>query len=417
MKCIKGLIIYVLCMAFLSESYASQRSDRLHFFIDQIDFGGEIEYFSEAATTQRDNALITRLQGRLHHPFNSYSYLNTEARFSFLTRGTTQNNFLIPERQRSGFDPLSIYIGLIPQKENLEFLPQKLKPLNPQLRIGVINQNFLQAPLLISDWGFIGIQQEFSLSSLAQRYVDELQIVFQQTMPSSVVENINVQEQIQEQAYFFTGSAFFKHNYKDMIFTRGNFTGFHFLNPSSEVARSGGSLGNIIENNRVGGDSRFIYDPETPFYGGHLGVNTYIYLYDQLDVEFGFSFLWNVAEFRKLTNYERYLETIFSDESKSYSFLLKTHIPLDTLFQGVKLIPNYEYFVSAPQGSPAYYNSYRYGHSNREGHIIGFEFLINKEYFLNIEYRILRRIGGSQDSINNSNHISFTFGRGYDGQI
>ena len=84
----------------------------------------------------------------------------------------------------------------------------------------------------------------------------------------------------------------------------------------------------------------------------------------------------------------------------------------------MKFIPSYEYFVSAPQASPAYYNSHRYGYSDRTGHILGAKIIFDKDYFLNAEYRIFQKITeGRRDAIGNLNYISFTFGREYAGQI
>ena len=412
------IIFYILFLTCFSEARLSQRIEQFEYFVNEVEIGSEVELFTEIASNQRDNALVTRFQGRLDHQINSYAYANAEARFSFAIRGTTQAiNFLIPERQQGGFEPLSIYLGLVPEKD-LEFLPQYFQGLKPQLKAGVINQNFLEAPLLISDWGFIGLKQEFSFDSLTSRSVDEFNLVFQQTMPSSVVANLNYKEQIQNQAFFFTGSVFMKHNYRDLILTRGNFTAFNFVNLSSEAAEKGRSLGNMVITRFQGADSRFPYSTRNPFYGGHLGLSSYIYLYEELDLEFGFNFLWNIAEFRKLYNYDRYLETIFSGESKSYSVLLRLYIPLISLLQDVILVPSYEYFVSAPQASPAYYNSYQYGYSDRMGHILGAKFLFNRKYFLNIEYRVFQKITLNQtDAIGDLNYISFTFGRDYNEQI
>ena len=285
------IILVVLSFSFSGLARSSERMRKVHYFVNNVDFGSEVELFAETASTQRDNSLVMRVQGQFDHHLNSFAYIDTEARFSFITRGTIQAiNYLIPERQQGGFEPLSIYLGLTTPQKYLNVLPSSLRSIKPQLKAGVINQNFLEAPLLISDWGFMGLQQELTLDSLLS-YVDEAEVVFQQVLPSSVVENINYIGQVQRQAYFLTGSLFFKHNYKDIILTQGSLTAFNFVNLSSEVAEKGRSLGNIILSNSIGADSRFPY----PFYGGHFSLGTYIYLFEELDLELGGSFLWNIG--------------------------------------------------------------------------------------------------------------------------
>ncbi len=341
--------------------------------------------------------LITKLYGLLNHSFLptvdfSMEYiLNT-------SQGASQS---VHVRRKSSDQIRQSHMYL------------SLRPLAPEplfLRMGLFNQKFLDAPLLISDWTFLGLQQEYILhDEKIMSYVDSLKVVLQQTIPSSST-GLDYLEQVQDIGRFYTASLLTSSFIQNQVQTEGRLTAFYFKNLSAAAADYGSVYGNETHPDYTGADSEFLY-PD--FYGLYMRGNARYNLFPELGLELDASFLWNMGATAGV--YQR----IASGEGENlqgralgYNMWLGLHIPIA---KEVIMLVNLEYFDNDRNASPAFYNSDRYRHSGRYGVIIGLKSIFEKyNVFFDVQYAIIRSHKDVKALIGNPNYLMFEIGTEYD---
>ena len=403
-------IILLICAGGIHISLAQvpldqTRSEQVLSFVDEMVWGASVDFFMEFGGSQLD-ALITEFQSRWDYHWNPSMSFNAEVLFSASKEGTSQKLYLRKSGKNQGLEILSLYTAWTARPEDYNF-SSVWSGLELETQFGIINQAYLSAPLLISKRGFIGLKEELTWDHYTSQYFDQARLIFQQSWPSSQTD-VNFIQQFRDKTWLFTGSLFLEKSYEEMIFTKGNFTGFYFKSLSPETAKQGSVLGNEVYRSRTGADSNFPF----PFYGIYTSLEVYLDLFKELDVELGTSFLWNLGEFEALKSKQDIFK--ISKKNKAQSFFIKFHIPF---FKDVRLIPSVEYFVSQSNASPAFYNTAQYGHSNRHGYITTAKFEFEKyKFYVDVRYGALLAIS-KKDKTGNVNYISFSIGREYESQI
>lgn len=385
---------------------AASRSEKLLSVIDEMNLGGDVEFFMESGRSQTEDELTVHFQSRFDYDFNPNVRINAEAVLSAGQKGTSQQLYARKQGEAKAFELLSMYGAWTWRHENSPLL-ELFHGFTVETRAGILNQHFLKAPMLISKWGFIGLMEELTWSRWSSSYLDHASLVFQQVLPYSTTDLI-YQEQAHKTTWLFTGSLFLEKNYQEMIFNKGSFTGFYFKDLSPDTARIGRILGNKVVQEYTGADSQFPF----PFYGMHFQLQTYLDLFEELDVEFRTAFLWNLGEFENLTSYDEFFK--ISGNNKARSFFIGFHIPIPFKIQFTSSL---EYFDIRSSAAPAFYNDSKYGHANRHGFIIGAKMNFEKYgFYLSVQYGVIRSYR-EFDPFGHPNYISMSIGREYDGQI
>ena len=351
------------------------------------------------AEDEQSILLIPKFYGVLHHSFLPTVDFSTE--FILTTsQGVTQYTYFRP-KSNDQIHPSYMYLSVRP----FEFEPLFI-------RAGLINQEFLNAPLLISDWTFLGLQQEYILhNDRLFQYVDSLKIVLQQSIPSSDT-GLEHLEQIQSVASFYTASVFTSSFIQNQVQTEGSLTAFYFRNLSQVAADFGRRHGNSVRP-WIGGDSKFL----DPFYGFYVRSKARYNLFPELGLELDASFLCNIGNIYGALQRRQAKAKGGSGEDTTakalgYNIWLGLHIPTA---KEVITVLNLEYFDNEGNASPAYYNSARYGHSGRYGWIIGLKSIFEKyNVFFDLQYAIIRSYSSAQGSTGNPNYLSFEIGTKYD---
>lgn len=209
------------------------------------------------------------------------------------------------------------------------------------LKIGNIQQNFLIAPLLISDRTFPSVMGELSLANN-----DQLSLLFRVAIPDNSSESVQRETQIIKGVPLFLISSLMFHS-SDFLFdssVRETFSLFHYYNLSPAVADKSRIYGNTIK--RTGSDSTFAY----PYLGLHNNISVQKLLSKFWIIELGLEFVYN------------FLAPDTKNEGmRIYSSLYHNY----NNFMELKLIG--ELFANQSDSSVAYYNSETYGHNNRKG--------------------------------------------------
>ena len=351
-------------------------------------------YFGE---TENKVLLISRLYGLLNHSFLPTVDFSTE--YILDTRQGATQSALIRQKSKNQIHPAHMYLSIRP----LEFEPLFV-------RIGLVNQEFLDAPLLISDWTFLGLQQEYVIhNKKILQYVDNLKLVVQQTIPSSDTDLEHL-EQVQDIANFFTASLFTSSFIQNEIQTEGNLTAFYFRNLSAKAATNGFAHGNDAHPDYQTGPNA---EPLYSFYGFYTRAKARYNLFPELGLEFDASFLWNIgATIESRQKFEAGEIDEIAPSPLGYNLWIGLHIPIA---KEVIMVLNLEYFDSGKNASPAYYNSDRYAHSGRSGVILGAKYIFEKyNVFFDIQYATIRSYPDTKAFIGNPNYLQFEIGTEYD---
>ena len=211
-----------------------------------------------------------------------------------------------------------------------------------QIRIGNIKQDFLQAPLLVTDKTFPSLFEKVSFK------VDEnikLSLLFQQAVMDNSVESFNREAQkIRGFPVFLTSSLFL--DWENFMETNieEKLTFFYMYNLSPALADRSNILGNTV--NYYDSDSRFKYN----FFGFYNKLAIYKKLSDKWIWSLGGDIIYNFLAPDAFNQGERFYSSLYYNYQDIIEFK----------FTG-------EYFANQSDTSVAYYNSELYGHNNRIG--------------------------------------------------
>ncbi len=351
-------------------------------------------YFDESGNQV---LLISKLYGLLNHSFFPTVDFSTEYILD-TSQGASQSVY-ISKKSDDQIRQAHMYLSLRPLASDPLFI-----------RVGLFNQEFLDAPLLISDWTFLGFQQEYILhNEKLMHYVDSLKIVLQQTIPSSDT-GLDYLEQVQDIGRFYTASLFTSSFIQSQVKTEGHLTVFYFKNLSATAAEVGAAYGNETNQDLTGANSEFLY-PE--IYGFYTRAKARYNLFPELGLELDTSFLWNIGAtagaYQRIRNGE---EGDIRGRAIGYNIWLGLHIPIA---KEVIMVVNLEYFDNDRNASPAYYNSDRYVHSGRRGVIVGLKSIFEKyNVFFDLQYGMIRSYEDAKSFIGNPNYLMFEIGTEYD---
>lgn len=255
-----------------------------------------------------------------------------------------------------------------------------------KVKFGNIKQDFLEAPLLVTDKTFPSIIESLSLLNSNTK----LSLVFQQAIPSNATESVRREAQIIKTPVFLTASVFLDRE-NSFYSLKNKLTGFYFSNLSPAVADQSLIYGNTI--NLQGNDSHFRYK--------FLGFYNKFYLRmpfsGQWVGEIGGDYIYNVLAPDTFNQGERVYASLF------YDFYDLMEIRL----QG-------EYFANQSDTSASYYNSEAYGHNNRVGGGLSLQTYFYKSGLkLGMNYKHTRPINPERSAVGVSNSFVILIGTHY----
>ncbi len=212
------------------------------------------------------------------------------------------------------------------------------------LELGAINQDFLNAPLLLGDIPFPSIVENIELFSGGEH---ELSLSFQQALPTTFSNKHSIFTQSLATTPLLITKSFFW-NYDPKSYYKVNFstTFFHYNPLPSDIALSSLFAGNTI----VEEPPSFKYD----YTGFYFGLESAIQIFPNLGVKLKMHYINNVREMDK--------------ENLNQGLLYSLQIPFD-ITKNIRVTPVLEYFINQSDSAVGYYNSSRYGHSNRTGFV------------------------------------------------
>ena len=256
-----------------------------------------------------------------------------------------------------------------------------------EIKFGNIKQDFLEAPLLITDKTFpsvIGTLYLYDSDSL------KLSMILQQAIPSNATGSIKRESQIIETPYFITASLFLNQN-NSFFNLKNKLTTFYFSNLSSAIANQGKIYGNTIDF--IQSESKFKYR----FTGIYNKVNLQIPFSGQWYGEIGGDVIYNLKAPDTYNQGERIYGSFYYD---FYDFI-------EIKFSG-------EYFANQSDTSVSYYNSEIHGHNNSVGFGLNVQsYFYNSSLRVKLSYIHNRPINPERSTIGNSNSFIFLVGTNY----
>ena len=211
-------------------------------------------------------------------------------------------------------------------------------------KFGVINQKFLNSPLLLGDIPFMSVVEDLKFITWKGRH-SAFSLSLQQAIPNtfSADDRLLLDWTDGKLPFLFTSSVFFEYDPKSYYRNTASTTLFHFQNLPGSVAAISKGYGNSTM-----GDTGRIF--RYPFTGLYLTWGNYLQMLPNVGLNLTLHYLWN---FRAGFNYNQ-------------GILFKTEVPMD-LTENLKLTFTGEYFINQKDSSVAAYSSERYGHNNRNG--------------------------------------------------
>ena len=262
--------------------------------------------------------------------------------------------------RRSGFHLIESYFDM------------KISPL--ALKFGIVKQDFLKAPLLITDKPFTSLIQQlsFDLGNKAK-----LALVFQEAITNNAMEFIRKEPNLNKWPPLFLTSSLFL-DLKDILSLniKEKLTAFHYRNLSSSVAYASKFYGNNT-NKGSESDSQFEYD--------------FLGLYNSLKLQKTLSKNWMIEVGGD------FIHNFFAPETYNQGGKLQGSI-YHNYKDFTELNFSAEYFFNQPDSSVAYFNSELYGHNDREG----VRFVLQSHFYssgltFGLSYVESRTIKGSPD--------------------
>ena len=212
---------------------------------------------------------------------------------------------------------------------------------------GIIEQDFLSAPLLVADKAFPSLIGKWSIDSFSDF---DLNILFQVAIANNFTEQAKRPSDIQRAPLFMTSSLFFDSDNFFNIFIKEKFTIFHYYNLPSDIAQRSSVYGNDIDG--LGSSAVFKYS----FFGFHNNLSFQKVFSDLWALSAGFEFIYNFMA-----------PNAFNEGFRAYSSVYHNYKDI----MEIKLTG--ELFANQSDTSVAYYNSEIYGHSNRKGFLAKIE--------------------------------------------
>ena len=218
---------------------------------------------------------------------------------------------------------------------------------------GNIKQDFLQAPLLMTDRTFPSFIFNYSLKEF---YNFKPSFLIQASIPDNADESVIRDAQIIKGFPFFSVASFYLENSKlplhqeHFFFNRLVF--FHYYNLSQAVSKRSAIYENTVDSQNSENDESFRYD----YYGFHNHSNFKLVLSHFFAGEVGLEYINNLGAPYHINEGFR----LYTGLSYNYRDFLEWNILFET-------------FINQSDSSVAFYNSEFYGHNKRKGFAIHLE--------------------------------------------
>ena len=224
----------------------------------------------------------------------------------------------------------------------------------PKLRVqfGIIQQDFLEAPLLITDKTF----PSFILNYSWELYDFQSSFLIQTTIPDSAQDTVKRKVQRLEGVPHFSVTSLKLENKTFPIPWEHAFsnrlTWFFYYKLAPDVAIASRQFRNKVQH--LGSDSGFRYN----YYGLHNHTNFKLVLSQVWAAEVGFEYLNNLD----------FYFSKWKDEDNGHNEGYRAYLGLYYNYQNFLEIKSLlEVFENRSNSSVAYYNSEKYGHNDRKG--------------------------------------------------
>ena len=209
-------------------------------------------------------------------------------------------------------------------------------------KLGAINQEFLESPLLLADIPFISAVEDFKILNEedSNHYVS---ISFQQAIPSTFSDSYSTNiYNVSKTPFMSTLSAFWDYDSKSYYNTRVRGTFFYFNTLPSSIA----AISRIYGNRITGEPAEFMYQ----YRGFYAALEQSFQIFPNLGVKLQ----------------AHYINNFTAEKNYDQGLLYSLHVPFD-ITENSRLTAILEYFVNQSDSSVSYYSSERYGHNNRAG--------------------------------------------------
>lgn len=270
-----------------------------------------------------------RLVTNANYMFSSQLLLNVQAKLD-----------LISESSRSIFEDKSESTsGLVLQEAAMIFLPTSAA----LIKLGAINQEFLDAPLLLADKSFPAVLEQIQWQSRLK--ATKFQLVAQQAIPTSHDLGTRTTD-AEPTPYLLTSTLAAEQTIWSNTKLAAHATYFHFSVLPSQVAQASQAYGNSIDILTATGDE---------------------FRYRFAGVEAGISYKGELNDYLAAKVQYSYLENFRAPEDINKGQIASLSIKVLSLPK-VYLEPKISYFINQSDSAPGYYNSYIIGHNNRFGY-------------------------------------------------
>ena len=278
--------------------------------------------------TKLERAYVTDIYGRVKWQFLEKLFFYGEALIVHRT-GFAQS--IYDRRDRgSGFHPIESYFYWESPFWDIQF--------------GNIKQDFLKAPLLVTDKTFFSLIQR---KSFKLPWDIEFSAFFQTAFTGNATDFVRRNTNFSETPLFITSSVFLsKEDLPFSVDLKNHFTLFHISNLSSAMAHQSAMSGNTVDDGSAS-DAQFKFQ----FFGLYNSWSLRKLLSPQWIIEGGSDLIWN---FRAKPNYNLG-EIYYSSLYYNYKDFIEWKLTA-------------EYFANQSDSGVAFFNSEIYGHNNRKGY-------------------------------------------------
>lgn len=330
-------LVLLFCISGFSSVVQAQLQDSHFYKVDDGEISSDFKVDSYWKThiegsflrndESRERLMKVKLYGKFNLEFNSYIFGYFEP-YLVVKEGEVQHRRFI----RSEDSVIQMHQGFF-----------EVRPLERfSFQIGAINQDYLDAPLLVSDRSFLSAL--FAYSYIKEKF--EVQTVLQQSTPS-IVNSFRRSNEIVEPPLFsslFTYSEWIPSDYYSF---KGHITGFYFNNLPSTIAYQSKSYGNTVSGTRT--SAGFAYS----YYGVNFDVSSQIRLTPKIYVSVGYNGLMNLG----------------APVEKAWGERVYGILDMD-FWKFAKIYSRVEYFYNNSDSAPAHFNSEMYGHNDRTGFLV-----------------------------------------------